>query len=83
MEVSDEYPTWYKGTLSFIFILEMLAGVISNVVVLFSYHIDKKFNRSVGDKFITNMNIVEKKFAVAERNCFKFKSLNTHLSYIE
>ena len=56
---SDEYATWYKVTLSFILILEMLAGVISNVVVLFSYHIDKKFNRSVGDKFITNMNIVD------------------------
>ncbi|XP_072017789.1 LOW QUALITY PROTEIN: G-protein coupled receptor 22-like [Amphiura filiformis] len=56
---SDEYATWYKGTLSFILIVEMLAGVTSNVVVLFSYHIDKKFNRSVGDKFITNMNIVD------------------------
>ena len=56
---SDEYATWYKATLSIVFITEMLAGVISNIVVLFSYHIDKKFNHTVGDMFITNMNIVD------------------------
>lgn len=60
MEVmSKDYATWYKATLSTILIIEMLAGVISNIAVLFSYHIDKKFNHTVGDMFITNMNIVD------------------------
>ncbi|XP_022104842.1 probable G-protein coupled receptor 22 [Acanthaster planci] len=53
------YPVPYVVVLSVVLLIEMLAGVLSNLAVLFSYHVNKKFIRSVSDVFIINMNVVD------------------------
>ncbi|XP_038074144.1 G-protein coupled receptor 22-like [Patiria miniata] len=53
------YPIPYVVILSVVLVIEMLAGVLSNIAVLFSYHVNKKFIRSVSDVFIINMNVVD------------------------
>ena len=53
------YPVPYVVLLSVVLVTEMIAGVLSNTAVLFSYHVNKKFIRSVSDVFIINMNVVD------------------------
>ncbi|XP_033628593.1 G-protein coupled receptor 22-like [Asterias rubens] len=58
-DVSYVYPVPYVVILSIVLVTEMIAGILSNTAVLFSYHVNRKFIRSVSDVFIINMNIVD------------------------
>ena len=55
----EGYALPYVISISLILIIEMVAGFLSNMVVLLSYHVNKQFQQNASDLIITNMNIVD------------------------
>ncbi|XP_071477319.1 G-protein coupled receptor 22-like [Diadema antillarum] len=59
MTGEGSYALPYVISISLILVVEMVAGFLSNMLVLLSYHVNKQFQQNASDLIITNMNLVD------------------------
>lgn len=59
MAEAEGYALPYVISISLILVIEMVAGFLSNMLVLLSYHVNKQFQQNASDLIITNMNLVD------------------------
>nr|XP_054774820.1 G-protein coupled receptor 22-like [Lytechinus pictus] len=57
--MAEGYQLPYVISISLILVIEMVAGFLSNMLVLLSYHVNKQFQQNASDLIITNMNLVD------------------------